>query len=632
MVSVPDIGLITWFVALLYGLGGVWGLPPGERDTGLIRSAPADTIVYAEWAERAPIRKGGTEFEGLIGDVEFQEFVKRTENGLSVIVEDNMESSANGHFKPEMIREFFQLLWSRPGCVFINYDVNRVNQARKEASQKGGTLTQSQAIGAGLNGVVLVNFGEGMDAFEKGILEFLKMIRGRRFQKPETLSKVDILELRTPFPLVAHRHDKYLILSTNEGMIEPLVERLKGKEKLLEKNPRYQKGVEQVTQERMGAHLWLDVHKGMELAATQFGLQGAVVRGMATITGLDQIESISSSTGLKEGQVVNRMFVDQGGKKERLWSLFAADGLTAKNFETIPSNAQMVLGVSIDGARVLKETRTIIKSLEGLNAIPRSKKDPLGDLDEQLGFSIEQDLLPALGSCWTIYDAPETGGLLATGLVAQVEIRDGQRAKRMFTQIVQLIRTKLPPFDERSNGANLAEGEFLGERIHFLNLMLLKPQPWAPAFCLTEKHLIVAIHPQALKAHLRFLKDSKAERFSSKLSGETPAVKVPAGDLVCLNYLDLQSLGRVFVPALPYLGELGAAQFQRGNIDVDALSIPSPAAILPYLKSQVSLLVRTEGGLVSEARGSLPPGPIGWGYWVIPLGLMEIAREELGLR
>lgn len=627
MTSGPAYGLITWAMALIYGLGGVWGLPPGTRDAKLVRSAPADAVFYAEWSERVPGKSGGKEFEGLVADPEFVEFLQKVDSGLSRTLLDNMESSGNGLFKPEMIPEFAKGLGTKPGCFFLGFDVNRINQARKQATEAGKTLTQAQGVLAGLESAVLINFGARTEAFEKGILELLRMLRGRRFTKPERLAALALPELRLPFPVVLHRHEEYLILASSESVIAPLVERLQGKESQLEKNTRFQKSFKNVRQERMGAYCWCDVKRGLDVAGSQFGLQGAVVKTMAAMTGLDQMEAFACSAGLKDGQIVNRTFLDQGGQKDRVWSLFGGAGLKGKDFETVPLNATMVLGLSIDSAQVLHELRNLMKNLQALNVTGGKGGDPLTEIEAKLGFSLEKDLFPALGQSWTVYDAPETGGLLGTGLVAQVEIRDPQRARRMLNQVVQIIRRQLPPFDERSNGANLAEGEFLGERIYFLNLMLVKAQPWAPAFCLTETHLIVAVHPQALKGHLRFLKDPKSEKFASRLGGEKGKIEVPSGELICLNYLNLERVGQVLLPLVPYLGELGMAQFQRSNIDIDVLAIPSPAGILPYLKSHVSVSVRTEEGIVGEARGSLPPGLVGWSYWVVPLGLWSAMQQ-----
>ena len=129
--------------------------------------------------------------------------------------------------------------------------------------------------------------------------------------------------------------------------------------------------------------------------------------------------------------------------------------------------------------------------------------------------------------------------------------------------------------------------------------------PFAPAFCLTETHLLAAPHPQALKSHLRFVA-SKGARFSAKLKER---LDIPDGDLLSLTFVDAKPLLQDLLAFAPYLAQLAFSRIQSEGGEIDIFSLPSARAILPYAGDLKSTVVRTEDGILFHSQNGIPiPG------------------------
>jgi hypothetical protein len=145
----------------------------------------------------------------------------------------------------------------------------------------------------------------------------------------------------------------------------------------------------------------------------------------------------------------------------------------------------------------------------------------------------------------------------------------------------------------------------MDETIWYVNVVGSSDFFFAPSFCMTENRLLMAVHPQALKAHLRFLK-SKQPTFAAKLGKEIP---LNEGELFFVSYADTKALVRYIYSIVPYMGQSMLSGMQEAGINFDVYSIPSASAILPYLQNAFSTAVRTREGLLLESQSPLPiPG------------------------
>src|SRR5690606_9339535 len=127
----------------------------------------------------------------------------------------------------------------------------------------------------------------------------------------------------------------------------------------------------------------------------------------------------------------------------------------------------------------------------------------LAQANQMLGLDIRKDVTQALGDVWCVYNSPEEGGTFFTGLTATVSLRDAAKAAKAEKQLLALGEAALrgPDSPDAYDGGRpkIKHIEVGDKTIHYLTGPNM---PLAPAWCLTEKHLVVSLMPQNIQAYL----------------------------------------------------------------------------------------------------------------------------------
>jgi hypothetical protein len=584
----------------LFSGGGIMGLPPGERDAALVKCAPDYTLIYAEWAERSTGKAGAPGIDGLAADPEIRTFIKDVDRAILAMIERETEGGRQeerilGEALPPLIKS----LLMRPGCLYANVDTDA---AAKALEQGGGRFASI----AGLRVTLIVNGGDRADDMAKRIDLLIDLLASELpIKKTENLQHQKI---PLPLPgggLTIHRHKNYFIVGFGEGTIDAAIAGLSGKSKGLAANARFRAAMQRVEMKRTAGVTWIDVKGIVSKTSQAMGLQGAMIVGMAKMTGADAIDSVSACTGVVDGQIRTKNYITTGGKTDGVLALAAGRAITSDDFSQIPADADFVFAGSLNAPKVLAAAREIIG-----NADPQSKEildGTIKQLEAELGISFEDDVFKAFGDVWTIYDSPSGGGLFVSAPVLSLEVRDKEKASKVFTQLMKVLGNALPGEQGnqfRRRGVFLEQKKFLDHTLFYVNTVG-DDVPIAPTFCVTDKQLLITLHPPTLKAHLRFLA-AKEQSFGSRIGKD---LKLPEGELLSLTYFDAKKLVRFVYGVTPYLAQLMFSEIQREGFPIDISSLPSARALLPYIGTSLSVAVRTKDGILLESQSALPiPG------------------------
>jgi len=605
--------VITWFATML-------GLPPEPRDPALLRCAPKDSAVYLEWAGRGTGKSGGTEFEGLMADQEIRAFFGEADAAIRRLLTEALEGSEGANDLAKSIPEIQRMLIMNPGSISVKFGPALVGPAVKKAQESGVEIPVEMQGFTGIEGTLIFQMGENPEEMEQ---HFLRTIRTATEGDVDS-AKLDRTEIPLKIPglrVIFHRHQGYLIVSTQQTGIDSAIAGIDGKDQGLGEQARFQKSTGKVVFPRTGSLLWIDTKGIYGAMSTGFGLPGMMANGVVTMLGLEKIDSIACASGIEEGKVAVRNWTETRGATGKSLAFSSGKGIDKSRFDLVPRDADLVVAGSLDLPKAISEYEKLAVALSKGEMFEPWKEFQSHLKEMELGIS---ELLKPFADNAIVYDAPGSGGLIFSGPVLLLEVRDRELAKVLVDKLVRLIREKLPPFDERSRGVLLSEGEFLGEKIYFTDQVVQGPKMINPAFCLTKDSLVIGLHPQSIKGHLRMVSESSTPRFSSRLSDGKEGFAVPEGRLLLVRYLNLQSAGRLFLPLLPY-GEIQASsQLHMTRIGMPVLYFPSSAAILPYLKDHLSAVVRNEEGIEYYGAGSLPPQIIDTLLWLLPAAGMGV--------
>jgi hypothetical protein len=607
-------------LVLLAG-GGLMGTPPGDRDPALLKCPPAQCVYYTEWAERAAGVAGGPGIDGLTAEPEVREFARKLQEA---IVQQIETSTANGDEREKVVGKTLPRLMAslihRPGCLYVSYDA----EAAENPAEKG-VFPQFDAIFAGVRATLIVNAGEGADDVAAKIQQIVELFPAEIQKK--NLDHQTFPDLPPGISLTLHRDGKYFILGFGNGTIDAAVTALKGETKGLAAEERFSTAMSRVAISRTSGVSWLDVKRLIEVASHVASQQGADVATMAASLGLDKLDSIASVTGVVDGQIRTRTFATTGGSTRGLLVLGAGRGMKAADFEHVPADADFVTALSVDPARLL-ETAQQLAAVGGENS--RAQLDQIiKDVELQIDATFEGQIFPGFGNVLVLHDSPSAGGLFVTSLVGSLEVVDRNKAYLAYTGALDYLQGQLEDSDSSGGQrSSLKKERYLDETMWYVNVVGQNDFIFAPAFCMTESRLYITPHPQAMKSHLRFLKE-KQPTFASKVGTEVP---LNEGELIFAAHADTKSLVRYLYSIVPYVGQSILGELQRRGFKMDVYAIPSAPSVLPYLKNAFSTVVRTRDGLLMESQSAIPAPGGATSLTIVPplLSLFAFRMPRLG--
>ena len=574
------------------------------------RAAPDECLWYLSWSGTAaadPASKNQT--EQLLGEEEVQRFGATIEEAIVTAIRENSRGPGE-QVAAEELPKLVKLALTRP-AAFCLHDF-----------QMGPT-------GPMIHGAIVVNTGDRTDEAVKSIHQ-LQVAVGQvpaGGDLPE--GKADEGWHRLPMPEGAPtiewgtRGGKYLIIGIGDGSADFVVKRVKEQKEA----PAWLAAVrKRLPVERVSMVHYLNVKKIGTMVLAAMGAAGPESKRMAVIDalGLANVSYLANVTGLDGSGTVNKSLIALSGQPKGLFHLLGDKPLAAADLASIPRDATIAAAARFDLDVAYHRVLDMIGAVDPQAQAAASSG--IQQVQEQLGFKLSEDLFQSLGDNWCIYSAPSEGGLLVTGLTLVVPVKDREKLLKVEERLMAMAKQAEPPPDpnsiRRSRSMTIGECESHGQKIHFLN-SIGEPMAVAPAWCITDKELIVSLFPQTIKAHL-------ARGPTAGSLADVPAVAqqlVGEHGPTALGYSDTATIVRTVYPLLHFASAAICSEIQREGVHIDASALPSVAAILPHATDDITTLHLTDDGLIIVHEGSLPAAAGALPVLGMPLFFYGVRRE-----
>jgi hypothetical protein len=581
--------LVPLQLILLLSGGGLMGTPPGERDAAYLNCAPQKSLVYYEWSPSVPGKPGAPGVDGFIADPEIQEFKAKINTLMTQLTEKVIARSPESTKSTlKDLPDLSKLLLGKSGCFYLHYVFP------DNFDENSNPL----AAMVGVNGTIILNAERDANRVEEILCKLLGLIPDVE-TAPTKLDHFRIPIKEAPVHITVHRHQSYIILGWGKSTIQRAIDGLSGNVKGLGDSEKFQKAMNSIKMERTAAVSWLDSQGALETVAKILGPQGAMIQGVAAMTGLSGVDSIASVTGVMENQIRTRSLLITDGKTEGVLSLASGKNMLVSDLLHIPIDVDVLVTVSLNLPKVYETIKNLMGTISQRNAA--EFEEGIAQMEEGLGIKLEEDVFAAFGDIWTLYSSPSLGGVFITSPMMTLKVKDYEKAKVVYDRLMGFLDKILPKSHGSMQDLGLESFEFMGQKLHVINL----PDddiPFAPTFCLTQKQLYISLHPQTIKAQFRLIKKN-VPSFVQRLSKEIP---VPKGDVISFSYLNTKKLGAYLYAAAPYIARLVAMKMKREGIDINIIDLPSAQAILPYLANSWFAVARVENGILFESQSPLP--------------------------
>jgi hypothetical protein len=574
-----DVRLGAWAWMLLFGGGGLplpLSLPPLPEDPVMSAVAPDDCLWYLTWSGSAktdPTSKNQT--EQLLAEEEVQRFGGELERRIVAAIREHARGPEA--IAAQEVPKLIKTALTRPAALFVS-------------DFKMGQL------GPDIRGGLIINLGEQADDVKTSLDRLSALLPA----PPNAAGKWQRLPTPEGAPLVEWGIDgRYLIVGVGDGSTDGIVAREK------RTAPKWLEAIRgRLRVERPAMVHYLNIKKIIALVQAAGGPGRGVPPQILEALGVSNLTSLASVSGLDGNGWTSNVLLGMDGAPAGVFALTGGDPLTAADLAAIPKDATFALATRLDLDRVYHGISGIAGKIE-----PRARlelEQGLAQVENQLGVDLSRDIFKAVGDTWCVYSAPSEGGLLVTGLTIVTPLRDRERLAKAEERLRTMANAAMHPPGElhsygRGSEATIADCEFRGNQIHFLNF-IGEPIPVAPAWCITDKELIISLSPQTIKAHL------------SRKAGAGSLADVPAvmnalhgsGGPTYVSYADTTSMVQTLYPFLQFAFQAISSKAQREGVHIDSSLLPSAAAILPHLEPSVSMATMTKDGLLVTRHGTLP--------------------------
>jgi prepilin-type processing-associated H-X9-DG protein len=576
------------FVQLVFllGLGGGFGLPlgipPGPEDPALAKAAPEECLFYAAWAGTAkPNPRSRNQTEQIMAEPEIQRFAAQVELLVRGVFLKSSHGNPDTAPAADQLVDLVKIAATHPAALFVT----SVRPDPRAPDVRGGAL---------------VNLGDETDRVRQVLEQLQAKHLGSRAEPLEIGgARWHRIALGRGAPAVAWGiHGKHLVVAVGENEAEAILKRLQGDPPQWTRNVRKPLHVP-----RTATLTYVNVKAIVELIKPFVpGVGGQVV---IEALGLDGVTHFAAVTGLDDTGFTSRSLLGLSEGAGGIFKFISDKPLTAADLAPLPHDATIAAAGRFDLDRAWETSLEILEKLDP-DASSRFRA-ALESAQTGLELNLRDDLLKPLGDVWCVYNSPGEGGLVLTGLTAVVSVKDAQRLTKGHAQLLRVLKNVLdeqraPPHRR----TEVAEFDHAGHKVYYLKTPVHE-LPIAPAWCLTDKELIVALFPQNVKAYLSrdkgFVSLARRPEVAHVLAAKPGPMK--------LVYQDTPELFRLGYPLLQIGAKFAVGELRRGGIDVDLAILPSAASIGKHLRPGTIAVTRTAAGIEIVSRQTLPTGNVG---------------------
>ncbi len=424
-----------------------------------------------------------------------------------------------------------------------------------------------------------------------------------------TLRGVEVPDSHMTFWWGVHRG--HVVLSIGEAAARVAIERIdRPADRSVRDNPEFVLGRKRTGADESGKGMtfFFDVKSALARVLDAARKSGAELPPeLDTILDALGAKSLASIFGHSSGPADNpseRTFLHVTGDYKGVLSLWRQKPLTESDLKLIPKDAYWGAVWNFDLAQFWESVQETAEAIDVTAAA--QLRSVAGMSAAFVGFSITDDLLPAFGDTWAVFDAPAQGGVLFTGAVLVAEAKDAARIDASLRRIVEMARPMLLQKDVR---LAVQTSKYAGRDIHYVVIGGV-PSPVAPAWCIVDGWWVFGLVPQTVAAAAAQV-DAKTRGGSILDVADVSAVraKLPQS-IMSFSYSDDRALLRSIYPLVMLAGN-ALLSMAPESAKADLLLVPPVEEALTNVRQTVCTTSRETDGVLYAQIGGGGPIPVG---------------------
>ena len=279
----------------------------------------------------------------------------------------------------------------------------------------------------------------------------------------------------------------------------------------------------------------------------------------------------------------------------------------------IPRDSTVALAFRLDLQRTMDFLQTTAEKSgpEGRETFDQA----IEGIEKSFGFDLRHGVLRSFGDTWCIYNSPGEGGFVFTGLTGVVNVQKDAPLRlissRLRCSAQNWLKNPLDFTGSDDSNSTIEHFTFAGHEVGCTNFV-----NFAPAWCLTDEQLIMALSPQNVKAYLsrdaRYRPINQLPQVAALFTKDEAPILVAYGDSpklfeICYPAFML-FIGPAIDNAFRQTMKEAAHDERESKVDLDLSLLPSAPAIGRHLRPTIFWIRRRKYGVEFDIRGTIPMG------------------------
>ncbi|MCY2926449.1 MAG: hypothetical protein NT031_13610, partial [Planctomycetota bacterium] len=229
------------------------------------------------------------------------------------------------------------------------------------------------------------------------------------------------------------------------------------------------------------------------------------------VLGLAKVTTIAGSISAVDKNLLTQIRLVSPAPHKGLMTLLAGEPLGDDALAHVPADAHLAAAWRLSPEALYNELLEVAKAFHVRDGFDRDERRMQADL----GLSVTQDILPALGDTWTLASAPSWGGAF-TGTILTGSVKNPAKAALVTGKVEEFLSRMLmppaPPADPAAmedgmpapvrrprRGWSIEQRQVAGTTVKFV-VRHGEAVPVAPAWAIHQGRLYVALWPQVIES------------------------------------------------------------------------------------------------------------------------------------
>jgi len=554
------------------------GSLPAPAAPPLADKLPAGSLVYVAWAGRS-LTFDGSMFGQLLNDPGVGRIFSALRSGLEKEIGEGEEREAFGH-----AWEMARIAWQHPLAVAL-------------IDLKPGQREPLPEMAA------VIDLGKDVDEFRKHLDGLLALAKDEVQFTEAAAGQVKYYRFQPRGgPQLAYGFlGNLMFWAVGEGVPERLAQL--AAPKALPADKKFAACMKSVTGKDVQLAYYADVagiveRLGKLLPPDKGGEGGSPARQVQKLVdaiGLGKVTAAAGAVHVVDRGMYGKARLFSPAPHQGVLLPLAGTPITDADLAGVPEDTDVLAVVKLSPSAAYAELRRAIKAVEP--EADQQFAQAMGQLEEELGFSLTRDVFPSLGDTWVLASAPSQGGFL-TGTLLTAAVKDAPK----LAAAIKKVEARAAQEGPKGLLQTVKEGR---TEIRYLALGATgETAPVAPAWALHKGRFYLAAFPQVIQ--------SAVAENGKKSVAQSPAFRAARGRIAGKPSILLYANPPKIVEQVYHWALIGwtlaaNALTEETGVPVQPSWLPPMSSIKKYLWPQVCAVSSDPKGITVESYGSLPP-------------------------